>query len=220
MRRFAFILLTVFALVVCLQSVAQEPSGAKTEKAAKLLNPKSPDMNKEAPPKYLAKFSTSKGDFTIEVNRSWAPRGADRFYHLVRAGFYDGQRLFRVVPGFVVQWGISGSPEVSRAWQNATIPDDPVRHSNTPGTISFATAGPNTRTTQVFVNLGRNPALDTQGFAPFGLVTSGMGVIAKLYHGYGEKPSSAQPQIAAQGEAFLGKAFPKLDTILKARIVS
>ena len=206
------------SLLVTALTAAAVATGAAAAPNPALLHPAT--LHAHAPAVFRTRFTTTKGAFVVTVHRAWAPRGADRFYNLVRAGFYDGQRLFRVVPGFVVQWGISGSPEVSRAWQNATIPDDPVRHSNTPGTISFATAGPNTRTTQVFVNLGSNPALDTQGFAPFGLVTSGMGVIAKLYHGYGEKPSSAQPQIAAQGEAFLGKAFPKLDTILKARIVS
>jgi len=208
----------VKSLLVTALTAAAVATGAAAAPNPALLHPAT--LHAHAPAVFRTRFTTTKGAFVVTVHRAWAPRGADRFYNLVRAGFYDGQRLFRVVPGFVVQWGISGSPEVSRAWQNATIPDDPVRHSNTPGTISFATAGPNTRTTQVFVNLGSNPALDTQGFAPFGLVTSGMGVIAKLYHGYGEKPSSAQPQIAAQGEAFLGKAFPKLDTILKARIVS
>jgi peptidyl-prolyl cis-trans isomerase A (cyclophilin A) len=176
-------------------------------------------LHAKAPAVYRARFATTKGSFVVTVTRAWAPRGADRFYDLVRAGFYDGQRLFRVLPGFVLQWGISGTPTIARAWENASIPDDPVRRSNVPGTISFATAGPNTRTTQVFINLGSNTSLDRQGFAPFGRVTSDMTAIAKLYAGYGEAPSRAQAQITSQGEAFLKKRFPRLDRILKAQIV-
>ncbi len=182
-----------------------------------LLHPAS--LHAKAPATYQARFVTTKGPFVVTVHRAWAPRGADRFYNLVRNGFYDGQRLFRVVPGFVVQWGISGDPAVAKAWANANIPDDPVRHSNTPGTIAFADAGPNTRSTQVFVNLGSNAGLDTQGFAPFGIVTSGGAAIDALYHGYGEKPTGDQAQMTAQGEAFFEKTFPKLDRILTARIV-
>jgi peptidyl-prolyl cis-trans isomerase A (cyclophilin A) len=176
-------------------------------------------LHAKAPAVYRARFTTTKGPFVVTVHRAWAPRGADRFYNLVRARFYDGQRLFRVVPGFVVQWGISGTPKVASAWQNANIRDDPVRHSNTRGTITFATAGPNTRTTQVFVNLANNAQLDGQGFAPFGQVTSGMRVLRKLYSGYDDTPTNEQAQIAAGGEAFLRRAFPKLDRIVTARIV-
>jgi peptidyl-prolyl cis-trans isomerase A (cyclophilin A) len=155
------------------------------------------------------------------VHRAWAPRGADRFYNLVRARFFDGVTFFRVVKGFVVQFGISPTPAVSAAWLNATIPDDPVKHSNVPGTITYADAGPNTRTTQVFINLGDNGAnLDGQGFAPFGAVTKGMAVVDKLYGGYGERPTGDQQQISAQGNAFLKKHFPKLDSIVTARLVS
>jgi peptidyl-prolyl cis-trans isomerase A (cyclophilin A) len=176
-------------------------------------------LHAKAPAVFKARFTTTKGPFVVTVHRAWAPRGADRFYNLVRAGFYNGQRLFRVVPGFVVQWGISGSPKVAAAWQSANIPDDPVRHSNTRGAITFATAGPDTRTTQVFVNLGDNAQLDKQGFAPFGQVTSGIRVLGKLYSGYDDSPTSEQAQIASGGEAFLRKAFPKLDRIVTARIV-
>jgi peptidyl-prolyl cis-trans isomerase A (cyclophilin A) len=176
-------------------------------------------LHAKAPAVFKVKFRTTKGPFVVTVHRAWAPRGADRFFDLVRARFYDGVRIFRVVPGFVAQFGISGSPQVSRAWQRATIRDDPVRHSNVPGTVSFATAGPNTRTTQVFVNLGSNSFLDSQGFSPFGVVTSDMTAIAKLYHGYGERPTAAQGQMAASGEAFVRRTFPKLDRILTARVV-
>jgi peptidyl-prolyl cis-trans isomerase A (cyclophilin A) len=177
-------------------------------------------LHAKAPATYAVKFETTKGSFVVTVRRSWAPRGADRFYNLVKAGFYDGNEFFRVHKGFVVQFGISGFPAVSTAWQNATIPDDPVKTSNAVGTITYADAGPNTRTTQVFVNLGKNAFLDSQGFAPFGQVTSGMAVVDKLYGGYGEAPTSLQPQITSQGNAFLQKRFPKLDRVLSARVVS
>ncbi len=176
-------------------------------------------LHAKAPATYGVAFTTTKGTFVVTVHRSWAPRGADRFYNLVKAGFYDGNEFFRVHTGFVVQFGISGDPQVSKAWQNANIPDDPVKTSNTVGTITYADAGPNTRTTQVFVNLGKNAFLDSQGFAPFGEVTSGLPVVEKLYAGYGEAPTSLQPQIASQGNAFLKKRFPKLDSVIRARVV-
>ena len=177
-------------------------------------------LHAKAPATYGVKFTTTKGTFVVTVHRSWAPRGADRFYNLVRARFYDGNELFRVMKGFVVQFGISGFPSVSTAWQNANIADDPVKASNTVGTITYADGGPNTRTTQVFINLGNNAAnLDAQGFAPFGRVTTGMAVVNKLYGGYDDQPTQLQGQIASQGNAFLKKRFPKLDSVLRARIV-
>jgi peptidyl-prolyl cis-trans isomerase A (cyclophilin A) len=176
-------------------------------------------LHAKAPATFGVEFTTTKGTFVVTVHRSWAPRGADRFYNLVKAGFYDGNEFFRVHTGFVVQFGISGDPQVSKAWQNANIPDDPVKTSNTVGTITYADAGPNTRTTQVFVNLGKNAFLDSQGFAPFGEVTSGLPVVEKLYSGYGEAPTSLQPQIASQGNTFLKKRFPKLDAVIRARVV-
>ena len=145
-----------------------------------------------------------------------APRGADRFYNLVQAHFFDGVTFFRVLKGFVAQFGISGDPAVAKVWQTASIKDDPVKTSNTPGTITFATAGPNTRTTQLFINLGNNGGLDGQGFSPFGRVTTGMSVVDKLFAGYAEQPD--QQLISEQGNAYLRKAFPKLDFIRTARI--
>jgi peptidyl-prolyl cis-trans isomerase A (cyclophilin A) len=174
----------------------------------------------KAPAVYNVRFTTTKGVFAVTVHRAWAPRGADRFYDLVRAHFYDGQRLFRVVPGFVVQWGISANAKIAKAWANANIRDDRVRHTNARGTIVFADAGPDTRSTQVFVNLADNGGLDAQGFAPFGVVTSGFSTLKRLYHGYGEAPSQDQAQMTEQGDAFVRKHFPKLDRILRARIAS
>ena len=181
-----------------------------------LLHPAS--LHAKAPPTYRVAFKTTKGTFVVTVHRAWAPRGADRFYNLVRARFFDSVTFFRVVKGFVVQFGISGEPKVASAWQRATIKDDPVKASNTPGTITFATAGPDTRTTQVFVNYGNNASLDAQGFSPFGRVTNGMSVANRLYGGYGDQPTRMQQQIGTQGNAFLRKRFPKLDHIVTARI--
>jgi peptidyl-prolyl cis-trans isomerase A (cyclophilin A) len=191
--------------------------GAAAASGPSLLHPAS--LNAKAPAVFRVRFTTTKGPFVVTVHRNWAPRGADRFYNLVHAGFYNGQRLFRVIPGFVVQWGISGTPKIAHVWQTATIKDDPVKQKNTRGTIDFADGGPNTRTTQVFVNLGSNTSLDRDGFAPFGTVTSGFATLKRLYHGYGENPSNAQAQITQQGEAFLRNHFPKLDRILKTRLL-
>jgi peptidyl-prolyl cis-trans isomerase A (cyclophilin A) len=180
-------------------------------------------LNEQAPAVYNAKFDTSKGSFVVEVHRDWAPNGADRFYNLVKNGYYDDARFFRVIDGFMVQFGINGDPKVSAVWQNADIPDDPVKQSNSRGMITFATAGPNTRTTQVFINFGDNAGLDGQGFSPFGKVVSGMDVVDSLYAGYGEgAPSGRGPNqgiVQSLGNDYLGKAFPKLDYITKASIV-
>jgi peptidyl-prolyl cis-trans isomerase A (cyclophilin A) len=204
---------TFLAAVVAAAVVA----GAAAASGPSLLHPAS--LHAKAPAVFRVKFTTTKGSFVVTVHRKWAPRGADRFYNLARAGFYKKQRLFRVIPGFVVQWGISGTPKISKAWLNATVKDDPVKHSNKRGTIVFADAGPNTRTTQVFVNLANDAQLDSQGFAPFGTVTSGFATLEHLYHGYGEGPSNDQQQITQEGEAFLRKHFPKLDRILKTRVL-
>jgi peptidyl-prolyl cis-trans isomerase A (cyclophilin A) len=171
----------------------------------------------KVPETFSARFDTTKGPFVVTVNRSWAPKGADRFYNLVRDHFYDNQPIFRVVPGFVTQWGISGTPSVARRWQNATIKDDPVKHSNDKGTITFATSGPNSRTTQVFVNLAPNSNLDSQGFAPFGNVTSGLSVFSRLYSGYGD--NFDQGALVQNGASWVRENFPKLDWIKTARLV-
>ena len=175
------------------------------------------ELKAKAPDVYDVKFTTTKGDFTVQVNRAWAPLGADRFYNLVKHGFFTGAPFFRVVPGFIIQFGLTGDPAVNRAWQNANIKDDPVTQSNKPGTLTFATAGPNTRTTQLFINFGDNAGLDRQGFAPFGQVTSGMDVVKGLYSGYGEQPN--QGAITSQGKAYIEKNFPKIDSIVSATVV-
>ena len=209
MRR-AIALSACVALVAAGVAIAAPPPS--------LLHPSK--LTAKAPAVYSISFATTKGTFVVTVRRAWAPRGADRFYNLVRAHFFDGVTFFRVVKGFVVQFGISPTPAVAAAWQSATIPDDPVKTSNVAGTITFADAGPNTRTTQVFINLGDNGAnLDAHGFAPFGKVTSGMSVVDKLYGGYGEQPTGDQQQIAQQGNAFLKKHFPRLDRIKTARLL-
>jgi peptidyl-prolyl cis-trans isomerase A (cyclophilin A) len=185
-----------------------------------LMNPAA--LNQQAPATYKVDFDTSKGAFVVEVHRDWAPHGADRFYNLVKNGFFDNARFFRVIKGFMVQFGIHADPHVSAQWRGARIADDPVKKNNTRGMITFATAGPNTRTTQVFINFGDNQALDSQGFAPFGQVVSGMDVVDKLYSDYGEgAPSGQGPEqgrVQAEGNAYLTQSFPKLDYIKKATI--
>ena len=197
--------------------------GAVAAIAAQTAALKTPaSLKEQAPATYNVKFDTSAGAFTVEVTRAWAPHGADRFYNLVKNGYYNGARFFRVIPGFMVQFGINGDPALNSIWQNARIPDDPVKESNGRGYITFATAGPNTRTTQVFINFGNNGSLDSQGFAPFGKVTSGMDVVDKIYSAYGEGAPSgkgpAQNLVQSQGNAYLEKNFPKLDYIKTATI--
>lgn len=183
-----------------------------------LLHPSS--LTKKAPQLFDITFHTTKGDFVITVHRTWAANGADRLYNLAKNRFFDGVEFFRVVPNFVVQFGISPFPAVSKAWRSAMIPDDVVTNHNTRGTVSFASAGPNTRTTQLFVNLGDNSGLDSNGFAPVGSVTSGMDVIDKLYSGYGDEPTPHQGEMQTQGNAWLQKNYPKLDSIETARITN
>ena len=180
-----------------------------------LLKPDS--LTAKSPEVYDVQFTTSKGDFVVKVTRAWAPIGCDRFYNLVSHGYFTDAAFFRVVPNFIIQFGLSADPAVNSAWRNARIKDDPVTQSNKPGYITFATAGPNTRTTQLFINFGNNAFLDGQGFAPFGQVTSGMDVVKKLHSGYGEKPD--QGAITSQGKAYLDKSFPNLDTIKSATVI-
>lgn len=177
-------------------------------------------LAEKAPDTFDVRVTTSKGDFVIRVTRAWAPFGADRFFNLVKHGYYDGCSLFRVAPGFVVQFGISGYPPVAAAWARATIQDDPVTQSNKRGFVTYAKSpAPNSRTTQIFINLGDNSRLDATGFSPFGEVIEGMEVVEMLYSGYAEATTSRQGEIAQGGKEWLEKNFPNLDSIKKAAIV-
>lgn len=177
-----------------------------------------------APATFRARFETSAGTFVVEVHRDWAPLGADRFYELVKSGYFDGIRFFRVVSGFMAQFGVSGDPAVAAQWRDKRIADDPVKQSNTRGMITYATAGPGTRTTQLFINYRDNSMLDAQGFAPFGKVVEGMEVVDRLYSGYGDGPPRGtgvdQGRLQAEGNAYLAKDFPKLDYVKKAALVT
>jgi peptidyl-prolyl cis-trans isomerase A (cyclophilin A) len=207
-----------FALVLAALAAAA-CSSPRNERAAE-----QPKKVEKAPDQFRVKFGTSKGDFVVEVNRDWAPRGADRFYELVERMFFDDARFFRVVKGFVVQFGINKDPQVTKFWREMTLVDDPVKQSNQRGTLSFATSGPNTRTTQVFINLTDNARLDARGFAPFGRVVEGMDVVSQLYAGYGDSPPMGyygpdQNKIEAEGNAYLERSFNRLDYIKTARLI-
>ena len=223
------ILLTLTtALCVLAQAPAAKPAAASASKkpAARrpsLLNPAA--LNAKAPDVYQAKFTTTKGDFVIEVHREWAPLGADRFYNLVKNGFFDDAAFFRVLPNFMAQFGINPKPAVSKAWDKATIKDDPVKQSNKRGYVSFAkTSLPNSRGTQIFINYGDNSRLDADAFAPFGMVKEGMDVVDKLYSGYGEGAPGgsgpAQDRIENEGKPYLDKNFPLLDSTKTAVIIA
>ncbi|HEY3570694.1 MAG TPA: peptidylprolyl isomerase [Thermoanaerobaculia bacterium] len=183
-----------------------------------------PAQPAHAPEVFHVRFETSQGPFVVEVHRDWAPQGADRFHALVAAGYFDGSRFFRVVPGFIAQFGVAGDPKVTAAWKDRTIPDDPVRQSNTRGTIAYAMTGPNTRATQLYINLADNSRLDAQGFAPIGRVRSGLEVVDRLYSGYGETSGGGmrggkQGEMLKGGNAWLDAHFPKLDRLLRARLL-
>ena len=211
MNRVVQALALAAAVMLPATALAQKPS---------LKNPAS--LNEKAPATYKVRFDTSAGVFVVEVTRDWAPLGADRFYNLVKNGFYDDLRFFRVIPGFMAQFGIHGNPSIQAAWRPAQIKDDPVKQSNTRGMVVFATAGPNTRTTQLFINFGNNAQLDKMGFAPFGRVIEGQDVVNKIFTGYGEgAPRGKGPdqgRIQAEGNAYLTKDFPRLDYIKSATI--
>jgi peptidyl-prolyl cis-trans isomerase A (cyclophilin A) len=206
-------LMTVAVLAGCSSNRTQESEQkAEVKKAT------------QAPERFYAKFETTKGDFIMEVVREWAPRGADRFHELVQEKFYEGSRIFRVRPGFVVQFGINKDPDVTELWRQLRLPDDPVVQKNRRGYVSYAMAGPGSRTTQIFVNLADNSQqLDQTGFAPFGRIVEGMDVIDNLYASYGEMaPMGGGPdpqKIEALGEEYLERTYPRLDKIQKVSIV-
>ena len=215
-----------YRALVLLALAACRPAGtasAVPERAA-LLDPEAAFWRTPTPPEFRARFETTRGFFLIEVHRDWAPRGADRFYHLVKAGFFDDSRFFRVVPEYIAQFGIPGDPAVTRVWRDRTFPDDPEREKNLRGTIAFAMKGPDDRRTQLYINLRDNARNDGQGFAILGRVVKGMEVVDSLYAGYGETSGGGmragrQQRLLEEGNAYLDQAFPKLDRILRARIV-
>ncbi len=204
------------------------PAGNQTLNAsgarAALFNPKHKLWNEAAPAVFRARFETSKGAFVIEAHREWAPHGADRFFNLIRTGFFDDSRFFRVRAAYIAQFGVAGDPAVAIKWRDQTMLDDPVRQSNKRGFIAYAMTGPNTRTTQIYVNLADNSRLDGEGFAPIGEVIEGMDVVDKLYSGYGEQSGGGmragkQAKLFEEGNAYLDREFPKLDRLLRASIV-
>lgn len=182
-----------------------------------------PKLDAAAPDSFVVRFETSRGPFDLKVHRDWSPRGADRLYWLVRHRFYDGVRFFRVVPGFVVQFGISPDTAVSRNWKSRRIADDSVTRSNVRGTLTFATAGPNTRTVQLFINIADNARLDARGFSPLAQVVDGMPVVDALYSGYGEgAPRGKGPEqgrMEKEGDAYIARDFPLLDRIIRTRML-
>jgi peptidyl-prolyl cis-trans isomerase A (cyclophilin A) len=212
----ALVGLAALALAACASGRGRGPA------AHPLLRPDPAAERAAAPDTFWVRMETTKGPFTVQVVRAWAPRGADRFHYLVTHGFYAESRFFRVLPGFVAQFGASGDPSVSKVWDVRTFPDDPVRRTNVRGTVSFATAGPNTRTTQLFVNLRDNGRLDRLGFAPIGRVVDGMAVVDSLYAGYGEGPPKGkgpdQERIASEGTRYLSRVYPRMDWIRSATV--
>lgn len=206
--------LAAAAAIVAIAGCARKEAAKPAQTAAAAQAPAAP----VAPDSFQVRFETSRGPFTVAVTRSLSPLGADRFYELVMTGYFTDVRFFRVVPGFVVQFGMNGDPKVNGMWADRKIADEPVKETNAKGTIVFATSGPNSRSNQLFINLADNPRLDAMGFAPFGRVVDGMGVVDSIYSGYGEAPD--QQQITASGNAYLERMFPKLDYIKSATIVS
>jgi peptidyl-prolyl cis-trans isomerase A (cyclophilin A) len=202
----------------------EAPEGRRpsAQRKAALLDPSL--ATEQAPERFQAQFSTTKGDFVIEVHRDWAPHGADRFYNLVKIGYFDDTAFFRNIAGFMVQFGVNGDPAVNRKWKESNIKDDPVKESNQRGYVTFAqTSAPNSRSTQIFINFRDNSRLDTMRFAPIGRIAEGMDIVELLYNGYGEgAPSGSGPnqgRIQDDGNAYLKKGFPKLDYIKTATIV-
>jgi peptidyl-prolyl cis-trans isomerase A (cyclophilin A) len=212
---------TLSALLVLAAAVACGEKQAANASAA-LLTPDPVRLAAPAPDSFVVRVTTSRGPFDVKVHRDWAPLGADRLYYLIGAGFYDNVRFYRVISGFMAQFGASGDTAVARAWRDRRITDDPVRHRNERGALTFATAGPDTRTTQLFINYSNNQQLDGMGFAPLGEVINGMPVVDSLYNGYGEGAPGgngpSQGRLQSEGNAYLIREFPKLDYIVTARV--
>jgi len=215
--------LAALATVATLSCAGQEEV---IQERPALLDPTHPTWSEEAPDSFVVTIETSRGDFHVEVVRAWAPVGADRFYNLVRLGYYDDARFHRVVPGFITQWGVAGDPEVSVVWYDRGMPDDPVVSSNVRGSIAYAFTDPGTRSTQLFINMVDNTRLDAQGFAPFGRVIEGMEtVVDSIFGEYGETSGGGvrqdeQDSLVARGNAYLDSAFPRLDRLGRAYVSS
>lgn len=200
------------------ETPAAEDASAKANSAGTRPAQPTPARLPQKDPNVLTvRMKTTKGDIDIELHKDWAPLGVARFRELVESGYFDGARFFRVVPGFVVQFGIAANPLLTAKWDGSEIQDDPVLQSNTRGIVTFATAGRNTRTTQLFINLADNPRLDNMGFAPIGRVVRGMDSVESIDSRYGEAPQ--QPRIEGEGEAYLSREFPNLDKIVSARVI-
>jgi cyclophilin family peptidyl-prolyl cis-trans isomerase len=222
-------LTATFGLTVCALAggcrAARPASDVATpaERRALLLQPNAAYWSEPAPARFDVTVETTQGQFVIAVDRALAPRGADRFYRLVRAGYFDDSRFFRVVPGFIAQFGIPGDPAISRVWKDRAMPDDSARASNVRGMIAYAMTGPNTRTTQLFISLVDNSRIDLQGFAPIGRVVSGMDVVDRIYGGYGESAGGGmraghQDRMMNEGNQHLDRDYPRLDRLVRARI--
>ena len=222
MRTAALCLLAGAFLLGCPKSEEAQTKSGTEEGSASTREPKAVEGPKRAPDQYTVELDTTKGAIVIDVRRAWAPHGADRFYELVKNGYYTDVAFFRVIGGFMAQVGISGDPALNAKWREKTIPDDPVKASNTRGTVTFATSGPDSRTTQFFINFGDNSRLDSMGFAPVGKVQD-MAPVDALYDGYGEGAprgrGPSQALIQSQGNAYLRQSFPKLDYIKSAKIL-
>ena len=209
---------TVALAVLTVAACGGDGSDIPSEAPSPIFFPKR--LTETAPPTFRANFETTGGLVVIEVHREWAPLGADRFYNLAKGGFYDDTRIYRVVPGFMAQFGLNGDPRVNYAWRNAVIVDDPVTRSNVRSTVSFAKGGPNSRTTEVFINFRDNASLDERGFAPLGEVVEGMDVVDGFHSGYGDGPPRGsgpyQAQAQVQGNAYFDAEFPELTRIERA----
>jgi len=213
----------LFALL-CALTVASSQSTGPAERARALHDPKDALWSRPAPDVYRVRIETTKGNITLEVTRALAPRGADRFYHLVEVGFYNDSRFYRVITGRFAQFGIAGDPGVAKIWQNERFPDDPVKASNIRGTFAYAMTGPDARTTQIYINTGDQSRQDAMGFAPFGKVVEGMDVVDNLYAGYAEQSGGGmraghQGKLFEEGNAYLDREFPLLDKLVRAEIL-
>ncbi|MFQ5640286.1 MAG: peptidylprolyl isomerase [bacterium] len=223
LKKFSVLLGLVFLLAGCQHNDGEDRQPGSLDNRALLLDPDHEFWARTSPEVFQVHFETSTGDFVIEAHRDWAPVGVDRFYNLVRTGFFDNSRFYRVRAGFIAQFGIPGDPDITAVWKDRAMPDDPVKQSNTRGAVSYAMTGPHTRTTQLYINYGDNSRLDSQGFAPIGRVIKGMEIVDSFYAGYGEKAGGGmrggqQGKMLTGGNAHLDKEFPKLERLLRAKI--